>query len=138
MEKPITQQAPAGCAVACVASLLGTNYKNALSLFRDGKNRHFTSGFYNSDILEVLGKKNMKGVAKHITKTSPGDIYKEGTIVFMKRGGKYPIGHYLLRKDNQWMDPWINFPNINPAKAGFRKRLPAEVQYVIATKVLIA
>ncbi len=132
MEKPVTQQAPAGCAVACVATLLGTNYESALNLFRDGRNRHFTSGFYNNDIVRVLEKKHIKAQARHVTKINPGDIYKEGTIVFLRRGEKYPIGHYLLRKDNQWIDSWINFPNINPAKAGFRKRLPAEVQYVIA------
>lgn len=136
MSEPVVQQAPAGCAVACVATLLGIDYESALGLFRDGRNRHFTSGFYNNDIVKALGRKHMKARARHITKTSPGDIYKEDTIVFLKRGGKYPIGHYLLRRNNQWIDPWINFPNINPAEAGFRKRLPAEVQYVIAIEVL--
>jgi hypothetical protein len=29
------------------------------------------------------------------------------------------------------MNPWINFPEITPAKAGFQADLPAPVSYVI-------
>lgn len=42
-----------------------------------------------------------------------------------------PFGHYLIRFNNQWIDPWINLPNKN-IKAGFRKRLPGKPIYGIS------
>lgn len=41
------------------------------------------------------------------------------------------MGHYILRTKKGWMNPWINYPSISPARAGFQKRLPGEVQWIL-------
>jgi hypothetical protein len=64
-------------------------------------------------------------------------IYRDDVIVFIKRSKKYPFGHYLVRYQNLWMDPWINFPkekDVKKAKAGFRKRLPGKAIYALFPK----
>src|SRR3989338_11081952 len=66
--------------------------------------------------------------AKRFIQTS---LKKEGVIVFIEKGKKYPLGHYLIRTKRGWMNPWINFPNISPVKSGFQNKLPAKVQWVI-------
>lgn len=56
---------------------------------------------------------------------------KSGTIVFIAKSKKYPEGHYLLKTSKGWMNPWVNFPEITPARAGFQKRLPGKVVWVM-------
>ena len=44
---------------------------------------------------------------------------------------KYPVGHYLLRTKNGWIDPWHNLPSIDNVQASIRKTLPTNTWYVI-------
>jgi len=46
-----------------------------------------------------------------------------------------PAGHYLAKADDEWMDPWINFPSITPAKSGFRTEVPGLIEYSIYKKI---
>src|SRR5439155_1668986 len=55
----VTQEHGAGCAVACVAFVLGTSYQEALALFKR-PNHAWGRGFYCREIIEALetaGKK---------------------------------------------------------------------------------
>jgi len=131
MEKSITQQGPSGCAVACVAQLLNITYDRAISLFKGGRIKEIYLGFYCKEIVTVLRKKGINCNFRYISKENANKIYKNGTIVFIKRTKKYPQGHYLIRSNNSWMDPWINMPRMNPAKSGFRKKLPGKPVYAI-------
>ena len=131
MIKSITQQGPSGCAPACVAQLLGTSYSRAVKLFKSGKAKEIFKGFYCKEIVTVLRKKGFDYNFEYINKRNSKKIYKNGTIVFIKRTEKYPQGHYLIRFNNLWMDPWINMPKMNPAKSGFRKKLPGKSIYAI-------
>jgi hypothetical protein len=55
-----------------------------------------------------------------------------GTIVYVEKSIKYPLGHYLVKtKQGVWMNPWKNFPSIAPAKSAFQKRLPGTPLYAI-------
>jgi len=137
ISKPVLQKHPFGCGVACVAFILGRNYSATLKLFRDGKCKVKNRGFYCKEIVEVLNKKEAEFEYKYIKDGVRRKIYQDYSIVFVKRSKKYPVGHYLCRYKNIWIDPWINFQknqNIKEAEAGSRKRLPGKAVYVILPK----
>ena len=129
----VLQEDLLGCAVACVAGLRNISYKKAIKYFDNPQNARF-NGYYCRDIVTALkrsGVEHPKWIyIKHKEKSK---IYCQGTIVFIARDKRYPDGHYLLRVEKGWMDPWINFPNIGAAKAGIRKRLPGSPIYAIYT-----
>jgi ABC-type bacteriocin/lantibiotic exporter with double-glycine peptidase domain len=128
--KLITQESPMGCAIACTASLANLSYKQMRKLFNGGRIKESTQGFYNRDIIYALSK--IKVSAKtYSAKTLGNKKIGLGSIVFIERSKKYPAGHYLLKTKNGWMNPWINYPNINPAKSGFQKTLPGRVVWII-------
>lgn len=128
--KKVVQEDPYGCGAACLASVLAVTYQEALSLFTAGKKKAKTFGFYCREIAAALKKEGLEYEYKYIKPKIKRKIYRDGTIVFVKRSKKYPAGHYLSRIDGKWMDPWINFPEEN-RKAGFRKRLPEKPIYGI-------
>ncbi len=131
--KPVTQEHPSGCAVACVASLLGVSYNSALKLFDNPKYAK-TRGYYCREICRALGKKKIKYDFKRFKEKHKHFLNKEGTIVYTERNSEYPLGHYLLRTKKGWMNPWINFPSIVPAKSGFSKKLPGKPKWIVYRK----
>ena len=131
MEK-ITQEETMGCGVACVASILGISYKKCLKLFKI--NLADKPNFYCEDITKILNKKGLNYSYGKVTESTEKFLKKNGTIIFVKRSKNYPVGHYLLKTAKGHMDPWINMPSINPAKSGFRKKLPEKAQWVIFEK----
>ena len=128
--KPISQETIMGCAVACCASLSGLSYKKMQDYFDNGKLKEQTTGFYNKDIVSALNRVGIKAKGYSIKGWGNKKIMI-GTIVFIKRSKKYPKGHFLLKTKRGWMNPWMNYPNINPARAGFQKELPGKVDWVI-------
>lgn len=124
------QEDKLGCGVACVAFILSVDYKNALKLFIDGKRKAKFEGFLCKDLVVALRIAGLSYKFKYIKAKIRKKIYKINTIVYLRKSKKYPLGHYLVRFENNWMDPWINFPNENK-KAGFRKRLPEKPIYAI-------
>ena len=131
--KPITQEAPMGCAIACCASLADLTYKQMRRYFDEGETKEQTSGFYNKDIVNALSKIGIQAKGHSIKNWGDKKI-KVGTIVFIKRSKNYPEGHFLLKTKKGWMNPWANCPNINPAKADFQKTLPGKIDWVIETR----
>ena len=135
--KPIVQEHLLGCAIACTAFILGSNYKSTIKFFKNGKKRARNLGFYCKEIVEVLNNSKGNFEYRYIKDKMKRKIYQDNTIVFIKRSKQYPVGHYLCRFKGFWMDPWINSPknkNIKEAIAGFRKRLPGKVIYAIFQK----
>lgn len=128
--RPIKQEDPFGCGVACIASILGINYQTALNLFDGGKEKAKATGFYCREIVKTLGKVDLKYEYKYIKPKIRKRTYTQGAIVFLRRSKKYPKGHYLSRSENMWLDPWVNFP-LEEIKKGFRKRLPEKPIFVI-------
>ncbi|MEX0916532.1 MAG: hypothetical protein WDZ44_00270 [Candidatus Spechtbacterales bacterium] len=121
-----------GCGIACTASAAGLSYKQMKKHFVDASEKEHTTGFYNKDIVAAFKEVGMQ--AKGCSIQRWGDRKMEvGTIVFVERSKKYPEGHFLLKTSKGWMNPWINFPSITPAKAGFQKKLPGRVEWVIET-----
>lgn len=129
--KPVSQEHPLGCSVACVASLCGISYRKALRLF-DIPDHAWIRGYYCSEVVKALknAKFNYK-FAEVPDKVEAPHLYRQGTIVFVSPGSKYPSGHFLLRVNNGWMNPWSNFPQMIPIKSTIEQKLPGPVSYVI-------
>lgn len=129
--KTVSQEHPLGCAVACVASLSNTSYKQALNLFDDPE-LAWNRGFYCSEIVKALAQLEMNytfeeyKTAKHSKK-----INKPGSIVFIEPNSKYPAGHFMLRLENGWMNPWANFPQMIPVESKVEKKLPGDISYIV-------
>jgi len=126
----IVQEDPMGCGIACIASITGKSYKEAKKFF-DNPEFSASRGFYCRELVKALGKKGIKYGFKKFKKDYQNKLKINGSIVFIKRNKKYPLGHYLLKTKKGWMNPWINFPKISLAKAGFQKKLPGEAQWII-------
>lgn len=127
--KSITQKDPFGCSIACLAFLLNISYLEASTLFEDlavgAKNKGSTC----KEVVEALAKKGISAKYKYLKPHWHRRIYRGRVIVFLKQSKKFPYGHYLIRINNIWMDPWINLnktKDIKKAKSGFRKRLPSK------------
>ena len=132
--KEVKQEHTFGCSVACAAAVMGVSYQEALAVFSDGQEKALKVGFYCREIVEALGKVGLKYEYKRFNATQHRNLHKSGTIVFLRKSEKYPTGHYLVRHNRLWMDPWINLTKdttIAKAKAGFRKRLPGKPIYII-------
>jgi ABC-type bacteriocin/lantibiotic exporter with double-glycine peptidase domain len=132
MLRAVTQEQPMGCGIACVACVAGISYSKALNLF--SLKKASTNGFYCKDILNALKELGLNYEYKKVTAKTKKYLKREGTIIFIRRSAKYPKGHYLVKTKRGWMNPWINFPSIKPAKAGFNKKLPGKAQWVLFEK----
>ncbi|MEK6943077.1 MAG: hypothetical protein AABX00_03380 [Nanoarchaeota archaeon] len=128
--KAVTQEHPMGCAVACTASLIGKNYMSTLILFSHPEYAS-TRGYYCKEICDALNKANLNYIWKRVTASTMPFLQRNGIIVFVKKSSKYPAGHFLLKTKKGWMNSWINYPSIKPAKAGFQRSLPGNAQWVI-------
>jgi hypothetical protein len=131
--EPVTQLDRYGCGVACVAFVLGVSYQEARKLFKE--ERIVSAKTYCFDITRAL---LVKKVTYKYSKLTSGNLQlsqQKGAIVFVRKNKDiYPMGHYLVRTDNGWMDPWFNredSDDIGKAKAGYRKRLRDEATWVI-------
>lgn len=125
----IIQETLNGCGVACVASLLGKSYKEALKLFN--KKKVLERGCLCREIVRALKKADKCYSYGKATKHTKRYLRITGSIVFIRRSKKYPTGHYLLKTRKGWMNSWVNTPYLNPSKAEFQKKLPGEAQWII-------
>ena len=130
----VAQEHALGCAVACVASRLGLRYAQALGLF-DEPSRAWTVGYYCEDLVRALARGGLCYRFDPFDRLPPdsrcGILAREGTIVFLSPCSTYPAGHYLLRARGGWMNPWINFPLMVPARAGFERALAAPIDWIL-------
>ncbi len=131
-EKSVVQEFEYGCGVACYAFVFGLTYSQAA--WQLGEAQATSERFYVKDLRDALSVAGLLYISKHIKTHNRKLIYREGAIVLIRRSKRYPSGHYLVRHEGQWMDPWINLPRNNDilkAKSGFRRRLPGVPMYVL-------
>ena len=132
--RAIVQEHPATCAIACVASVLGVSYKRASKLFPSpgrATKGGYSWGYFCRDVVRALKLAKADYTYSYIKPKKRPLLESPRCIAFLRRSKRYPAGHYLARTEKGlWMDPWANFPK-NPAKCGFRKRLPGRASYVI-------
>lgn len=132
MNKSITQEFDYGCGIACYAFALQISYKEAAKKL--GEKQARSNRFWVKDLTASLNAANLPYVSKYVKPYVQKLIYQEGVIVLVRRSKRYPSGHYLIRHNDMWMDPWINLPasrDVAVAKSGFRKRLPGRAAYAL-------
>lgn len=121
-----------GCGAACVAFAVGKSYKQVVSVL--GQKKAKTVGFHLKELVIALGYYGLNYHFKHVKPKMKHEIYQDGVIVFIKRSARYPYGHYLIRHNGLWADPWVNLvidKNIDNAVSGTRQRLPGKAQWAI-------
>lgn len=126
----ITQQHEFGCGIACVSFIAGRPYDDVARLL--GAEQAATRGFWCKDLIAALRTYGLTYQYRYI-QSNVGEL-PDGSIIFLKRSTLYPAGHYLAKRDGQWMDSWINFASnkrIAQARSGFRRQLPYAPSYVI-------
>lgn len=133
--KPVVQEHPYGCGVACVANILNIGYSDALRLFGpEGPHKAETFGFYLHELCMALRKAGWDAywVESQETKQLPRHdrLY---SIVYLQPTPEMPAGHYLVKEHAGWYNSWINYPEY-PIKAGVQKQLPGRTQFLIFTR----
>ena len=128
--KLVAQEEGMGCGIACVASALGITYQEARQL-SDRPEGSYLNGYNCKDLANTLNKKGRNYIYKKFKSEHKILLEKPGTIVFVKEGDGDIWGHYLLKTLNGWMDCWINWPSINPAKAGYHENIIGEPKWII-------
>jgi ABC-type bacteriocin/lantibiotic exporter with double-glycine peptidase domain len=129
--KPVPQEHPLGCAVACVACICRVSYQSAFSFFST-REHAWTRGYYCSELVDALAKAGLKyQYSKYETARDELKALKEGTIVFIEPCKSYPAGHFFARTKKGWMNPWVNFPQMNNIKAAFEENLQGKISYIV-------
>ena len=132
--KLITQEDDFGCAVACVASVIGSTYGEARRYFKYPEHVR-DRGYYRAPIVNALKNAGRRYDFQRCDGTFESSLLlvAEGSIAFI-RGKNYPFGHYLLKTgEGYWMDSWINLPEI-PRESGWRNHLSGEPTWIIYPK----
>jgi len=129
----IPQEDMSGCAVACVAALLGESYTQALLHFEHPEYASLR-GYYAKEVVDALHHAGIEAELKYVKPYMRQEIEKLGTIVFCERDPAYPNGHYLLKTTQGWMNPWANFPSMT-VRAAVQDGLPSRPQYAIFSRV---
>lgn len=129
-----------GCGIACLANLLNKDYQ---TVKKDFENKFYKIDrgikvFDMANYLNDLGK-NYKtkffNTNKEFTQKDFNSFSKiEGSITLIRKSNKYPVGHYLLRVKEGWVDSWFNLPSINNVYADVRKTLPEDPWYIVYPK----
>jgi hypothetical protein len=130
--KEVTQDHEWGCGIACVASRLGISYELAKSRLEKMKGKginDFPEGLDLDPIVHVLKKSKVKVIADWFAKSFP-----TGTIALISgKNNPYKHGHYLLKVDKGWMDPWINIDRPKEKRdSGIRPFLPKGTKIKVA------
>lgn len=132
------QKDPNGCGIACLANLLNRPYD---LIKKDFEKKFYTveRGTKMFDLVNYLKIQKLNYKSKFFNQNKKYKLNKKeasdyskilGSITLIAKNEKYPIGHYLLRVKDGWVDPWYNLPNMN-IKAGLRKKLPGDPWYVL-------
>ena len=88
MRESITQEFDYGCGIACFAFALDVTYKQAANQL--GELQANSTRFWIKDFTAALNNSGKNYVAKHMKPPTVKKIYKEGTIVLIRRSKQYP------------------------------------------------
>lgn len=132
MKDSVTQESDYGCGIACFAFATDLTFARAAQCL--GKTGATHEGVPLRHMVAVLNDYGLSVTRNYVKSHLLGRIKEEGTIILTKRSTDYPVGHYLVRHNNAWMDPWINMledRRVEYARSGFRTELPGEPMYAI-------
>lgn len=119
--KSVTQLDCMGCGIACVAYVRDISYKEAKNLF-DCPNKASTKGYTIKHINNALFKFGLNYKSKYIGRVEVYEI-KDKSLVYFKKCYNFPYGHYMVKTELGYMDPFINLREVNydieKAESGF-------------------
>ena len=127
--KLVVQKHLMGCGLACVACVTNTSYDAVLEL--SDQDHASSKGYMCRDLIKILAQLGQDYEYKKVNAKTRKHFDTIGSIVFIARSEEYPAGHYLVRTEKGWMNPWKNYPCISPAKAGWNEKLPGEAKWVL-------
>ncbi len=125
-----------GCGIACLANLLDIEYDIVKKDF-EKKFYKINRGVNIADMVRYLETRGLKYKSKFFNRRNfdkdEANKYSRlnNSITLIVKSEKYPAGHYLLRVEDGWVDPWYNLPSIDNVYAGVRKKLPNDPWYVL-------
>lgn len=125
-----------GCGIACLANLLNKEYDFVKKDF-EKKLYPIDKGINVADMVWYLKTQKLEYSSKFFNQktinSKEASAYSKinHSITLIAKSEKYPIGHYLLKVEGGWVDPWYNLPSIDNVHAGLRKKLPANPWYVL-------
>lgn len=125
-----------GCGIACLANLLNKDYDLIKKDF-EKKFYPINRGINIADMVRYLKTHNLDYTSKFFNtknyNASDASKYSKisNSITLIVKSEKYPVGHYLLRAKEGWVDSWYNLPSIDNVHAGIRKKLPSNPWYVL-------
>lgn len=131
MKQSITQELTYGCGVACFAFVCDITFEEAVTIL--GRGYSVKHGWRPSDLVAALNQYGLSYKNCYVRK-KPGANYPDGTIILIERSALYPVGHYVVLHNKQWMDPWINMSEageVEDAESGFRLTLPGRAMYAL-------
>ncbi len=133
MIKYIKQEDAMGCGVACVAYVLRISYQEALMLFGK-KHRKEAQGFTSKDITQALKRGGVTYKSVYVGREHSPKI-ENNSIIYVPKCDYFLYGHYLVKIQNGYMDPFINLHESNDdytkARAGLRKIVPSKISMKI-------
>ncbi|MBI5391175.1 hypothetical protein HZB02_06825 [Candidatus Woesearchaeota archaeon] len=128
---PVAQESAMGCSVACVAFVCCMPFKQALRLFKDPQ-RVGSKGAGCMEICAALKKQGRSYTWKKINSMRDPLLKRKGAIIYAAPTLKETGDHYVVFVGKRkYMNPWINFPNMNPVQAGFAQKIPGKPTYVM-------
>ena len=126
----IPQEDALGCGIACIAVALGISYGSVVRKIPKEKYSIYQErGLYCRDIVSVFKLFGVKDSWSKVTDKNVDLIYNEGNIIYMNDDD-----HYVIAVKNGWHDSWINWPKMNPVKAGIIEQLPEKPSYIVVLK----
>ena len=129
MKRYIKQEDAMGCGIACVAYILCISYKEAVDLFIETYKRE-TLGFTSKDITKAIKMFGITYKSVYVGREKKLKI-ENNSIIYVPKCDYFPYGHYLVKIQNGYMDPFINLHESNfdhtKASAGLRKTLPNKI-----------
>lgn len=131
LQKGVRQEDSMGCGVACVAFVLGKSYRGVKLNLIKNRQKALKQGYLCKELVDSLKRGGLTYAYRYLKHVSK---YKDSTIVFIKRNRRFPRGHYVVKTERGWMDPWINMDlniDVRRSIAGFRKRLPSKASYAL-------
>lgn len=131
MKQSITQESPNGCGIACFAFVCNLTYQQAEEFL--GPEQAKSDQFI---VKHFRGELNRFGLPYKSHHVKPKQAIEpiEGTVVLLRRSTQFPVGHYLVFHQGQWMDPRINLQEdraFQHPKSGFRDVLPGQIMYAL-------
>ncbi|MGB4957266.1 MAG: hypothetical protein WBO49_02365 [Candidatus Saccharimonas sp.] len=132
MRDSITQEFDYGCGIACFAFATNQTYQQAADWL--GEEQASSNRFWCKDLVAALNSYGLGYLSGYARPHIMEKMELEGAIVLLRRSKVYPVGHYLIRCKDAWMDPWINLADnndITQAKSGFRRTLPGDPMYIV-------